>query len=390
MDFRTLCARGAGIVADCGQPLAPPIVTASAHAFADQAAVDAYYSGDGSFIYSRYENPTVVAAERLLATLEGAEDAALFASGMAAISTTLLALLRRGERIVAQRDLYGGTSVFLTRVLPDFDIDVELLGLDEIASLRPEDLRATRVLLLESPTNPCMRLVDLRRASEVARAAGVTSIVDATFATPACLRPIGLGCDLVLHSATKYLGGHGDVTAGACAGSAAIVERVKMRRRSLGGVADAFSAFLVQRGLRTLAVRMAAHGRGAEHLARALESHPKVRRVLWPFLEGHRDHALAREQMLGPPGMLTLELDTDAAGTVRVHDALQLFVRASTLGGVESLVSIPARASHRFLTDDEKSRAGITPSMLRLSVGLESPDDLLADVHAALEQIDPR
>ncbi len=384
MDFRTRCARGAGVVDDVGRPLAPPIVTASTFAFSSQEDVETYYTSGRGWLYSRYGNPTVRAAERLLADLEGAEEAALFSSGMAAISTTVLALVRSGERVAAQRELYGGTVGLLRDVLPSLGIETTWLGLDEITSLAPDRLAGCRLLWVESPTNPALRILDLAAAARTARAAGVLAVVDGTFATPALQQPLAMGCDLVVHSGTKYLGGHGDLTAGAVAGRRDLVDRIAASRRALGGIADPFAAFLLQRGMRTLAVRMEAHEQGASAVARALQGHPKVRRVHWPGLCDHPDHALARRQMAGFGGMVSFEVEGGAVEAERVHDRLRLFAKAASLGGVESLVSIPARVSHRGLDPAELERSGVSPGMLRLSVGLESPKDLVADLLEAL------
>lgn len=384
MDFRTRCARGAGVVDDVGRPLAPPIVTASTFAFSSQEDVETYYTSGRGWLYSRYGNPTVRAAERLLADLEGAEEAALFSSGMAAISTTVLALVRSGERVAAQRELYGGTVGLLRDVLPSLGIETTWLGLDEITSLAPDRLAGCRLLWVESPTNPALRILDLAAAARTARAAGVLAVVDGTFATPALQQPLAMGCDLVVHSGTKYLGGHGDLTTGAVAGRRDLVDRIAASRRALGGIADPFAAFLLQRGMRTLAVRMEAHEQGASAVARALQGHPKVRRVHWPGLCDHPDHALARRQMAGFGGMVSFEVEGGAVEAERVHDRLRLFAKAASLGGVESLVSIPARVSHRGLDPAELERSGVSPGMLRLSVGLESPKDLVADLLEAL------
>jgi methionine-gamma-lyase len=384
MDFRTRCARGAGVVSDVGRPVAPPIVSASNFAFESQKEVESHHAEGSGWLYSRYANPTVRAAERFLARLEGSEEAALFASGMAAISSTVLALVRAGERIAAQRELYGGTVGLFREVLPRLAIETTWVGIDEIAGLAPQRLAGCRLLWVESPTNPALRIVDLAAAARAAHAAGALAVVDGTFATPALQRPLELGCDLVVHSGTKYLGGHGDLTSGAVAGRRDLVAAIADARRSLGGIADPFSAFLLQRGMRTLAVRMQAHEQGAAAVAGALRSHPKVRRVHWPGLADHPDHALAHRQMAGYGGMVSFEVEGGAAAAERVHDRLRLFVKAASLGGVESLVSIPARMSHRGLDEAELAGAGVTPGMLRLSVGLEAPQDLVADLLEAL------
>jgi cystathionine beta-lyase/cystathionine gamma-synthase len=381
---RTTCARIADREPELGRPLAPVIVPSSTFVFDDQESVERYYERGAGYVYSRYENPTVQLVEQGVARLEGAEAAACFGSGMGAISTTLLAHLAAGERVAAQRELYGGAAGLFERLLPELGVDVVLFGLDEIAALEPARVEGCRLLYLETPVNPTLRIVDLRRAAEVAHRAGVPVAVDSTFATPILQRPIELGVDLVLHSATKYLGGHSDLIGGVVAGAAEPIARIKHRRRALGGILDPFSAFLLLRGMRTLAVRMEAHCRGAAEVARFLERHERVERVLYPGLERHPDLEIVRRQMSGPGGMVSFTVGGGDTGARAVHDRLRLFARAGSLGGVESLVSIPARMSHRHQDPATRARMGVPDDMLRLSVGLEDPADLIEDLDRAL------
>jgi methionine-gamma-lyase len=369
---------------DIGRPLAPPIVTSATFVFEDQAAVDRYYDAGAGYVYSRYENPTVRQVESGLAALEGAETAACFGSGMAAISTAILALVRSGDRVAAQLELYGGAADLFARVLPDLGVDVVPFDLDELASLEPARVSGCRMLYLETPVNPTLRVVDLRRVAAAAREAGATVAVDSTFATPILQRPIELGADLVIHSATKYLGGHSDLIGGVVLGSAGPVERIRRHRRALGGIMDPFSAFLLQRGVRTLAVRMEAHCRGASEVARFLDRHERVERVLYPGLDGHPDREVVRRQMSAAGGMVSFTVGGGPARARAVHDRLRLFSRAGSLGGVESLVSIPARMSHRHVDAGTRSRMGVPEDMLRLSIGLEDPADLIDDLDQAL------
>jgi cystathionine gamma-synthase len=385
MNIRTLCARGAGGAEALSRPVTPPIVASSTFAFDSQAGVEDYYEAGRGYHYSRYDNPTVRAAERFLADIEGGEECVLFSSGMAAISTALLSLARTGRRrIAAQRCIYGGTAHVLSHVLPDLGIETDWIEQDELPDLSPRRLERASVLYLETPTNPALGVVDLRSAAEAARSAGAVSVVDSTFGTPAFQRPLEMGIDVVVHSATKYLGGHADLTAGAVVGRSAVVSAIAKLRRSLGGVLDPFQAFLLHRGMQTLAVRMEAHARGAEAVARSLEGHPRIVRVLWPGLASHPDHELAKRQMSGFGGMVTLDLDGGEAAAFRLHDRVRLFARAASLGGVASLVSLPTRTSHRHLTDEERAKAGVTPGMARLSIGLEAPEDLVEDLRSAL------
>ncbi len=384
MKQKTTCARIGDRDFDLGRPLAPVIVPSSTFVFEDQQAVERYYERGSGYVYSRYENPTVRQVENGLALLEGAEAAACFGSGMAAISTTLLALSCAGDRVAAQRELYGGAAGLFERVLPALGIEVVHVGLEQIAGLEPARIAGCRLLYLETPVNPTLRVVDLRRAADVARAAGATTVVDSTFATPILQRPIELGVDLVIHSATKYLGGHSDLIGGVVAGRRELVSEITQHRRALGGIMDPFSAFLLLRGVRTLAVRMEAHCRGASEVARFLAAHRRVERVLYPGLEDHPDREIVRRQMTGPGGMVSFTVGGGDARARAVHDRLRLFSRAGSLGGVESLVSIPARMSHRHQDAAGRACMGVSDDMLRLSIGLEDSADLIEDLARAL------
>ncbi|HXV77986.1 MAG TPA: aminotransferase class I/II-fold pyridoxal phosphate-dependent enzyme [Candidatus Polarisedimenticolaceae bacterium] len=383
-DLRTICARSARHAPAVGRPLAPVIVPSSTFGFDTLADVDRYYDAGDGYLYSRYGNPSVERVENLLAELEGAEGAVCFSSGMGAITTALSAVTRAGDRVVAQRELYGGTSEYLRGVLPLGGVKVDWITTDELARLEPARLVGARALYLESPTNPTLRIVDLERVATIAREVAVVTLVDATFATPALERPIERGIDLVVHSATKYLGGHGDLIGGVVAGRGESIGAIRERRRITGATMDPFSAFLLHRGLRTLAVRVEAHCRGAARVAAHLERAAGVERVIYPGLASHPDHELARRRMPGYGGMVSFVISGGAPAAERVHDALTLFAKAGSLGSIESLVSIPARMSHRHLGAEARLEAGIPDGLLRLSVGLESPEDLIADLDRAL------
>ena len=384
MDVRTKCARRLEGTREIGHPIAPAIVPSSTFDFLDQAAVDRYYESGEGFVYSRYGNPTVRQAERFVAELEEAEDAACFGSGMAAISTVVLARVHPGDRIAAQRELYGGAVELLDRVVPQHGVTVEWLDAQAVGALEPRQIAGCKLLYLETPTNPTLRIVDLARAARAAREAGVLVAVDSTFGSPILQRPIASGIDLVIHSATKYLGGHTDLIGGVVAGRAELIREIGRRRRLFGGTMDPFSAFLLLRGMRTLAVRVEAQCRGAEAVARFLEGHPAVERVFYPGLASHPDHELAGRQMSAFGGMVAFVAAGGERSAVRVHDRLRLFARAGSLGGIESLVSIPAKMSHRHLERERRLAAGIEDGLIRLSIGLEAPADLIEDLDQAL------
>jgi cystathionine beta-lyase len=332
--------------------------------------------------YPRYFNtPNQRVLERKLAALEQGEAAVVFGSGMAAITTLLLAHLKPGDHTVFQADLYGGTFLFVQE-LTRFGVAVSFARTaDEFAaSLRPE----TRVIYVESPSNPLLRVVDLAAVGRLGRARGVLTVADNTFATPINQNPLVLGLDAVIHSGTKYLNGHSDVNAGVVVASAAIVERTRECAVNHGGVLDAHACFLLERGLKTLALRVRQHNENAARLARFLLQHPAVAAVHYPGLPCHPDHALAARQMRGFGGMLSFEL-REAALADAVLAGFRLVMPALSLGGVESLACVPAKTSHRKLSPEERARAGISDGLVRVSVGVEDLEDLLEDFTGALE-----
>jgi cystathionine beta-lyase/cystathionine gamma-synthase len=341
------------------------------------------------WFYTRYGNPTNTAAEGAVAELEGAEGALLFASGMSAITTTILALTRSGDHIVAQRDIYGGTTKFLSTWLPKLGVEttfVDTTEYDQHAhAIRPN----TTLLYLESPTNPTVRVVDFKRVSEIAQQNGVLSMIDSTFATPINQRPLEYGIDLVMHSGTKYLGGHADLMCGVVAGRQELMAKIKETRTTLGGVMDPHAAWLLLRGTKTLAVRVQRQNENALRVAQFLAQHPKVRQVHYPFLEVHPQRALAMEQMRGGGGMVSFEVEGTGDDARRATEAMELFTLAPSLGGVESLVSIPVLSSHIMISAEQRQKMGVTEQMIRLSVGIENADDLIADLERALTVVKP-
>lgn len=336
----------------------------------------------GGFEYSRTQNPTRFALQDAMASLEGGAAGFTFASGMAAIHTLLLTL-RPGDRIVAGADLYGGTHRLFTRVEERFGLRFTYVDTSDGARLRdlPED---TRLLYVETPSNPLLKITDLRAAAAAARRVGAELAVDNTFATPALQRPIEHGADYVIHSTTKYIGGHSDVVGGALvARDPARKEALWFHQNSAGTGNSPFDAFLTLRGLRTLPLRMARHCATAQMLAEFLLRCPAVRRVLYPGLPSHPGHAVARSQMRGFGGMIAFEL-ADEAQARRFVQGLRVFSLAESLGGVESLVELPAPMTHASLAAERRRAAGIADGLVRLSVGIEDPEDLRRDLERAL------
>ncbi len=366
-------------------PIAPPIVQAATFAFASAAEMRRYLDGDPAlYLYTRYANPTLDELERALAALEGAEAGLAFASGMAAMSTAVLSLVSAGDEVLASASLYGGTLKLLTGVLPRFGVSARLLSLEDVARVDQLASEKSRLLVIESPTNPTLEVVDIEAVCRAAHARGLAVVVDNTFASPIVQRPITLGADLVMHSLTKSLAGHSDLIGGALVGSRARMDAARALLKVLGGCLDPHAAFLTLRGLRTLHLRVERQCRTALGLARHFEGHPALRRVLYPGLESHPGHAVAKRQMAAFGGVLTLELAGGLAAAERFYDRLQIVARAASLGGVESLASLPVHTSHHGLGKEALCAAGIDPGMVRLSIGVEDEADLAADIEQAL------
>lgn len=338
-----------------------------------------------SEFYTRYGNPTHKEVEATLVALEGGEAALLTSSGMGAIFTALMSALKAGDHVVAQTNHYAGAMTLLDEMPRRFGVEVTLVD-QTSAEAFAEALRPnTRVVYAESPTNPLMQITDLRALSELARARGITTIVDNTFSTPVNQRPLELGIDTVIHSATKYLGGHSDVTAGVVVSSREFVERAWHFSLLAGSILSPFDGWLLLRGLRTLALRVAQHNSNALALARFLEGHAGVSRVFYPGLESHPQHALARSQMNGFTGMLSVELRGDFTAAERFISRLKFATNAASLGGHETLVVHPAAMWGGYMTAEQLRAKGLSDSLVRVSVGLEDERDLLADFARALD-----
>src|SRR5579863_3853147 len=384
----TAAVRGAADLEKKNGPVGTPIYQTSTFEVTDNDEQQRVTGTDR--YYTRWGNPTITVAEQTVAELEGTEAALTFASGMGAITTTILALLKAGDHIVAQRDIYGGVTKFLSGWLPRLGIETTFVDTNDYEqharAIRPN----TKMLYLESPTNPALRVVDLKQAAALARQHGLISMVDSTFGTPINQHPAEFGIDLVMHSGTKYLSGHADLTCGVVCGSRELMDRLWETRTTLGNCMDPHAAWLLIRGLKTLAVRVARQNENALRVAEFLDQNKKVRRGHYPFLSSHPQHAIARQQMSAGGGMVTFEVEGTGEDARRVSEAMRLFTLATSLGGVESLVSIPVLTSHAMISAEQREKMGVNEQMIRLSVGIESAEDLIADLEHALQAIGAR
>ena len=365
--------------------LTTPIYETTTFVFESAEAVEQYNSGKlSAFLYSRYENPTIVSTEEKLAAADGAESALAFSSGMAATTHALLTFLKAGDEVVCSAAIYGGTLHLLADFLPKFGVTTRFVSLDELQ--RPADVIGdrTRIVWFESPINPTLRCVDIQAVAKACRARQVMSVIDNTFASPINQLPLALGVDLSMQSATKYLNGHSDVTGGVLSGRRELVYAVAMARRKLGGVMDPQAAYALGRGLKTLPLRIARHNANAMAVASQLEGEPAIERVYYPGLPSHPDHAIAKRQMSGFGGMVCIDLKGGQAAAYRAFNRLQVIKRAASLGGAESLCSLPILTSQWGHSDEQLEAAGVTRGMMRLSIGLEDPEDLVADLKQAL------
>jgi cystathionine beta-lyase/cystathionine gamma-synthase len=343
--------------------------------------------------YSRYGNATNTVPENAIAQLEGADAAVLFSSGMAAITTSILALVKAGDHIVAQRDIYGGVIKFFSKWLPQLGIETTFVDTNDIEqherAIRPN----TKLIYVESPTNPTVRVVDLEKIAALARKHKLVSAIDSTFATPINCRPAEWGIDLVLHSGTKYFGGHSDIMCGIAAGRADLIEQIHHARTTFGGCIDPHAAFLLLRGIKTLVVRVERQNETALRIAEFLSQHPNVRKVHYAMLPQHADYSIAKKQMAGAGGVLSFEVEGSGEDACRVAESLSLFTLAPSLGSVDSLVTIPVLTSHYLIDPAVLKKMGVTEQMIRLSIGIEHVDDLVADLKkglAVLKQVGVR
>ena len=368
--------------------LVPPIVQNASFAYEDlQTWTDVALKKKSGDIYSRNSNPTTSLFEAKIAALEGAEAATSFATGMASITTTLFALLSPGQRAVSVKDTYGGTYLTFTKFLPRFGVECVVCETEDHEVIEAEIAKGCDVLYLETPTNPTLKVVDLERLFKAGHAAGAVTICDNTFATPINQNPIALGADLVIHSATKYIGGHGDLLAGVVCGSEELIEKIYAYREIIGPALDPNSAFLLLRSLKTLALRVERQNANAMAMARFLEEQPQVNAVYYPGLESNKGHEIAKKQMRAYGGILSFDLKGGYDAVEKLLPQLKYAYMAANLGQVETVVGPPATTSHVELTREERAEAGIPEGLIRYAVGIEDIEDLIYDMQNALKTL---
>jgi cystathionine beta-lyase/cystathionine gamma-synthase len=365
-----------------------PIYQTSNFAFTSTQELLAYNRGESSaYIYTRYGNPTLKAVETKMAALEDGDDAAVFASGMAAITTAILPLVEQGDHIVASRDIYGGTFNFLNTILPRFGITTSFVDATSIELIAEAIQSNTKLLFCESPTNPTLKLVDLGQLAKLGREQELPIIFDNTFATPINQHPARWGIEIIVHSATKYLGGHNDLIAGVIIGPTDYIQSVKELLKIFGGVLDPHAAWLLLRGLKTLPLRVHRHNQTCLQVAKYLEDHDQVQHVYYPGLESHPQYSLAKTQMQGYGGVISFELKGDYAAASRFVDNMKAAFITPSLGGVETLITQPSTTSHYHLDPQERKNAGISDELIRLSIGLEDFEDILGGLDHAFTTI---
>ncbi len=365
-----------------------PIYQTSTFWFKDSKEVIDYNEGrTAREEYGRYGNPTWRSVERKLSELEGGEETVLFASGMCAATTAFLSLLPKDSHLIVTSDCYRRTRQFIDEYLGRLGVETTVIEPGDTGKFEAAIRENTALFFSESPTNPFLRVADIPEVTRVAHERGVMVIIDSTFASPYNQRALDLGADLIIHSATKYLGGHNDLLAGTITGRTDLIEPVRKALGILGGIIDSHAAWLLLRGIKTLAIRMARHNENGLAVARALEAHPKVRQVWYPGLESHPDHQIATEQMSGFGGVVTFEIDTDLDGAMRFIDATRIPYQAPSLGGVESLIELPVTMSFWDVPAETRAALGISDSLVRLACGIENREDLIADLDQALEKV---
>jgi cystathionine beta-lyase/cystathionine gamma-synthase len=364
-----------------------PIVETATFGFTKAEEVPRAVAGERGYVYSRWDNPTVRRLEAKVAAFEHGEDAGAFSSGMAAISTSVFSFLKKGDSVVAITDLYGGTFSLMHELLPRIGIHTELVDTTNEQALADAIEKGPKIVYIESPTNPTLKLVDIKRTAKLAHANGGVLLVDNTFASPINQNPLDMGADVVLHSATKFLNGHADVIAGVSVSTKEKAHKVKMMRRDFGGTLDPLPAWLVLRGMKTMAIRVRQQNETAIVLAEFLSTHKKVAKVNYPGLKSHPQHQLARKQMRSFGGMLSFEVKGTMQDAMRFTESLKVASLAASLGGVETLVSQPANMTHTQMSAKDRAQTGIPDTLVRVSVGVEDVEDLVSDFGQALARV---
>ncbi len=367
--------------------LTTPIIQTSTFTFKNSKHIEDYTrKGKEHFEYGRYGNPTVKIAEKRLANLEGAEDCVVFSSGMSAITTTILTLVQSGDHIVVTDDSYKKTLEFCRFYLKQFGVECTIVPFGDYKVLEKAIKKNTRFIFSESPTNPYLNIFDLFKIKHIANKHNVLTLIDSTFATPLNQRPIEFGMDLVLQSATKYLGGHNDILAGAVLGKKELIEKIRNLHKSMGGLIDPHCCYLLLRGLKTFPLRVKKQNEIALKVAEFLENHPRIKKVYYPFLKSHPHYEVAKKQMAGGGGVVTFETKGNLNTAKRFLDALKLCYIGPSLGGVETLITHPALVSYYDCTRKERYELGITDTLFRLAVGIEDVEDIIADLERGLKQ----
>jgi methionine-gamma-lyase len=386
-EFATLAVHAGEAPCPATGALDTPIYQSTTFVAADSDEMSALYGGEKfGYMYTRYGNPTIRALEEKLAALEGSEAALAFASGMAAISSAIMGYVKAGDHVVAPRMLYGAVYNFLNKKLPRMGAEVTFVPSNRVEDLERAIRPNTRVIYFETPSNPTLEIVDIAALAKMTKSRGIPTIMDNTFASPALQQPLALGVTVAVHSATKYLCGHGDAMGGIVAGPKDFIsELVHEVIRDYGGVISPFNAWLILRGIRTLHLRMPAHCANAQRIAEFLAAHPRIARVNYPGLASHPGHEVARRQMRAFGAMISFEVKGGYDGGKKVMDRVNLFARAASLGDTRSLIVHSASTTHRAVPPAERLAMGITDGLVRLSVGVEAAEDLIADLDQALE-----
>jgi len=386
----TMSIHGGGHGKNPNNALNPPIFQTSTFVFNDIEHVEKVMSFESDdYVYTRGNNPTLRLLEQRMSALEEGNGAVAFASGMAAISSTLFSFLKPGDNVIVNRTLYGSSYNVVTKVLPQYNVTYNIVDLTELEQLKKAIDENTKVIYFETPSNPNLSIIDIRGVVEIARQHDIKVVIDNTFASPYFQRPLTLGVDVVVHSATKYICGHGDVIAGvAVSKDEEYIQKLKFEYMcEFGGVMSPFNAWLLLRGLKTLGVRMRQHEKNAMELAKFLESHPRVKSVMYPGLESFKGHEIAKSQMDGFGAMLSFEVDGSLEDAKKVVNSVKLAQLAVSLGDCETLIELPAAMTHRGYPKEELAKFGLTESMIRISVGLEDIQDIIEDIDQALATI---